>query len=49
MCIRDRQLLQGKFPAAPKFSVMISHVKDIARAHVLSLTNKRAGGRRLIV
>ena len=44
-----KQLLQGKFPAAPKFSVMISHVKDIARAHVLSLANKRAGGRRLIV
>jgi dihydroflavonol-4-reductase len=28
---------------------MISHVKDIAKAHVLSLKNKRAGGRRLIV
>ena len=44
-----KQLLQGKFPAAPKFSVMISHVKDIAKAHVLSLTNRNAGGRRLIV
>ena len=33
---------------APKFSVMISHVKDVAK-HVLSLSNKRAGGRRLIV
>ena len=44
-----KQLLQGKYPAAPKFSVMISHVKDVAKAHVLSLTNKRAGGRRLIV
>ena len=44
-----KQLLQGKFPAAPKFSVMISHVKDIAKAHVLSLKNKSAGGRRLIV
>ena len=32
-----------------KFSVMISHVKDVAKAHVLSLSNKRAGGRRLIV
>ena len=44
-----KQLLQGKYPAAPKFSVMISHVKDVAKAHVLSLSNKRAGGRRLIV
>ncbi len=44
-----KQLLQGKYPAAPKFSVMISHVKDIAKAHVLSLKNKKAGGRRLIV
>ena len=31
------------------FSVMISHVKDIAKAHVLSLYNKKAEGRRLIV
>ena len=44
-----KQLLQGKYPAAPKFSVMISHVKDVAKAHVLSLSNKKAGGRRLIV
>ena len=44
-----KQLLQGKYPAAPKFSVMISHVKDIAKAHVLSLNNKKAAGRRLIV
>ena len=28
---------------------MISHVKDVAKAHVLSLTNKRAGDRMLIV
>ena len=44
-----KQLLQGIYPAAPKFSVMISHVKDIAKAHVLSLNNKKAEGRRLIV
>jgi len=44
-----KQLLQGKYPAAPRFSVMISHVKDIAKAHVLSLNNKKAEGRRLIV
>ncbi len=44
-----KQLLQGKYPAAPKFAVMISHVKDIAKAHVLSLNNKKAEGRRLIV
>ncbi len=44
-----KQLLQGKYPAAPRFSVMISHVKDIAKAHVLSLKNKKAEGRRLIV
>ena len=44
-----KQLLQGKYPAAPKFSVMISHVKDVAKAHVLSLSNTKAGGRRLIV
>ncbi len=44
-----KQLLQGKYPAAPKFSVMISHVKDIAKAHVLSLNNEKAEGRRLIV
>ena len=29
-----RQFLKGKFPAAPKWGVLISDVKDIAKAHV---------------
>jgi nucleoside-diphosphate-sugar epimerase len=41
--------LQGKYPGAPNFGVLISDVKDIAKAHVLSLTRPNVGGRRLIV
>ena len=41
--------LQGKYPGAPNFGVLISDVKDIAKAHVLSLTKPNVGGRRLIV
>ena len=44
-----RQFMAGKFPGAPKFAVLISDVKDIAKAHVACIGNKKVGGRRLIV
>ena len=44
-----RQFLKGKFPAAPKFGVLISDVKDVAKSHVACIGNKKVGGRRLIV
>ena len=44
-----RQFLKGKFPAAPKFAVLISDVKDVAKSHVACIGNKKVGGRRLIV
>ena len=44
-----RQFLKGKFPAAPKFAILISDVKDVAKSHVACIGNKKVGGRRLIV
>ncbi len=44
-----RQFLKGKFPAAPKFAVLISDVKDVAKSHIACIGNKKVGGRRLIV
>ncbi len=44
-----RQFLKGKFPAAPKFAVLISDVKDDAKSHVACLGNEKVKGRRLIV
>ena len=44
-----RQFLKGKFPAAPKFAVLISDVKDVAKSHVACIGNKKVGGRRFIV
>ena len=44
-----RQFMAGKFPGAPKFAVLISDVKDIAKAHVACIGNTKVGGRRLIV
>jgi len=44
-----RQFMKGKFPGAPKFAVVISDVKDIAKAHVACIGNNKVGGRRLIV
>ena len=44
-----RQFLKGKFPGAPKFAVLISDVKDIAKAHIACIGNNKVGGRRLIV
>ena len=44
-----RQFMKGKFPGAPKFAVLISDVKDIAKAHVACIGNNIVGGRRLIV
>ena len=44
-----RQFLKGKFPAAPKFAVLISDVKDVAKSHIACIDNKSVGGRRLIV
>ncbi len=44
-----RQFMKGKFPGAPKFAVLISDVKDIAKAHIACIGNNKVGGRRLIV
>ena len=44
-----RQFLKGKFPAAPKWGILISDVKDVAKAHVACIGNTKVGGRRLIV
>ena len=44
-----RQFLKGKFPAAPKFAVLISDVMDVAKSHIACIDNKNVGGRRLIV
>ncbi len=44
-----RQFMAGKFPGAPKFAVLISDVKDVAKAHVACIGNNKVGGRRLIV
>ena len=44
-----RQFLKGKFPAAPKWGVLISDVRDVAKSHVACIGNKKVGGRRLIV
>jgi dihydroflavonol-4-reductase len=44
-----KQFLKGKFPAAPKWGVLISDVKDVAKSHVACIGNRKVGGRRLIV
>ena len=44
-----RQFMAGKFPGAPKFAVLISDVRDVAKAHVACIGNTKVGGRRLIV
>ena len=44
-----KQFLKGKFPAAPKWGVLISDVQDVAKAHVACIGNNKVGGRRLIV
>ena len=44
-----RQFLKGKFPAAPKWGVLISDVLDVAKSHVACIGNDKVGGRRLIV
>ena len=44
-----RQFMAGKFPGAPKFAVLISDVRDVAKAHVACIENTKVGGRRLIV
>jgi len=44
-----RQFMKGKFPAAPKWGILISDVKDVAKAHVACIGNNKVGGRRLIV
>jgi nucleoside-diphosphate-sugar epimerase len=41
--------LKGKYPMAPDFGILISDVKDVARAHVLSIKNSKVNGRRLII
>ena len=44
-----KQFLKGKFPAAPKWGVLISHANDVAKSHVACLGNTNVAGRRLIV
>ena len=44
-----KQFMKGKFPAAPKWGILISDVKDVAKAHVACIGNSKVGGRRLIV
>ena len=44
-----RQFMKGKFPATPKWGILISDVKDVAKAHVACIGNTKVGGRRLIV
>ena len=34
-----RQFLKGKFPAAPKWGVLISDVRDVAKSHVACIGN----------
>ena len=34
-----KQFLKGKFPATPKWGILISDVKDVARSHVACLGN----------
>jgi len=41
--------LQGKYPGAPNFGILISDMKDVVKTHVLSLKNSKVGGRRLII
>ena len=36
--------LKGKYPMAPNFGILISDVKDVAKAHVLSLKNSKVNG-----
>ena len=44
-----KNFLLGQFPAAPNAMFLISDITDVAKAHVISLSNNEARGRRLIV
>ena len=44
-----KQFLKGKFPAAPKWGVLISHVEDVAKSHLMCMGKTDVGGRRLII
>ena len=44
-----KQFLKGKFPATPKWGVLISHVEDVAKSHIVCMGRKGVGGRRIIV
>ena len=39
--------LEGKYPGAPDFSILVSDMKDVVKAHINSLTRPDVGGRRL--
>ena len=41
--------LKGKYPGAPDFSILVSDMKDVVKAHINSLTRPDVGGRRLII
>ena len=41
--------LKGKYPGAPDFSILVSDIKDVVKAHINSLSRPDVGGRRLII
>jgi dihydroflavonol-4-reductase len=44
-----KNMILGKVPMVPKFSINMSDVRDVAKIHVLALENKNANGKRFIV
>ena len=44
-----KNMIIGKIPMVPKFSINMSDVRDVAKIHVLALENKNANGKRFIV
>lgn len=43
-----KNLLKGRYPAVPDFSISVVDVRDVAEAHVLALTVPEAAGERFI-
>lgn len=44
-----KMMMTGKMPAVPDIAFGIVDVRDVARAHVLAMTNGQAAGRRFLV
>ncbi|MDG1296038.1 MAG: NAD-dependent epimerase/dehydratase family protein [Saprospiraceae bacterium] len=42
------EMIQGKMPAVPQAACSMSDVRDIAKVHVLAMTNDKAAGKRFI-